>query len=183
MSNNIIIRNSMKNFSIDEHENFYQIVMDRLRMPKSPLEHAKEVFETEPDTGKMHIDNYMYIINDYFVPFMLVLYAYSADELVGGCVISYRSFNDVTLTDLVVKESHEGKGIGKSLLGYAEVAVRRLNKDSIFLEVRKDIPAEDMYIKSGYVEEAFYPSGMKQDDIYCDITDMHPDSILMSIEL
>ncbi len=89
-------------------------------------------------------------------------YLIEDDETVGF-YIGEHVVGEVTLMDICVAPSLQGKGYGKQLLTHFLTETKALAATKVFLEVRaKNISAQMMYINQGFTETnrrtGYYPS-------------------------
>lgn len=84
------------------------------------------------------------------------------NESVGFYVADHVA-GEVTLMDICVHPDQQGKGLGKSLLLQCLANAKKMEADTVWLEVRaKNISAQMLYINHGFVETGrrtgYYPS-------------------------
>jgi ribosomal-protein-alanine N-acetyltransferase len=98
-------------------------------------------------------------------------FAYSLDQdnQPLGYYIGMTVLDEVTLMDLVVSATHQGKGLGKSLLQHFMEQCNQNNIQQIWLEVREsNAAAINLYDNAGFilVEQRvnYYPSAKGKED-------------------
>jgi len=98
-------------------------------------------------------------------------FAYSLDQDCQplGYYIGMTVLDEVTLMDIVVGASHQGKGLGKSLLQHFMDQCNQNNIQQIWLEVREsNAAAINLYDNAGFilVEQRvnYYPSATGKED-------------------
>jgi predicted GNAT family N-acyltransferase len=77
--------------------------------------------------------------------------AFENDELIGCCVLTPRDNAVIQLRQMAVRTDHRGKGIGPSIIEFAETVAKE-NQFSVLMMHARD-PVIDFYKKCGYTVE------------------------------
>jgi ribosomal protein S18 acetylase RimI-like enzyme len=81
-----------------------------------------------------------------------VTVAEDGGEIVG-LVVTGRTDDGFAIDNVAVHPSHQGKGIGRALLEFAETEARRAGFDSIYLYTHEQMTENQaLYARRGYVE-------------------------------
>ena len=98
-------------------------------------------------------------------------FAYSLDQDSQplGYYIAMKVLDEVTLMDIVVSKSHQGKGLGKLLLQHLLEQCNQDNIQQIWLEVREsNFIAINLYDNAGFIlveqRANYYPSAKGKED-------------------
>lgn len=75
--------------------------------------------------------------------------ALSGDETIGCCVLTARNMHQVQLRQMAVHENWQGKGVGRSLVEFAEKCARERGFIQLIMHARQS--AIGFYEKMGYV--------------------------------
>jgi len=96
---------------------------------------------TIDEVRKMDNDRYMYIVE-------------VDNQLIGYCSLTQLIVKKEFVFGMVIDKKHRGKGYGKQLLKLIEDEAKRMGCETLKLKVNvKNIPAINLYIKSGFEEK------------------------------
>ncbi|OOZ41415.1 ribosomal-protein-alanine N-acetyltransferase [Solemya pervernicosa gill symbiont] len=91
-----------------------------------------------------------------------------AGEILGFAIFSFAA-GEAHLLNLCVKPEHQGEGLGRKIINHMLTVVRRLDVDTILLEVREsNAAAIHLYDSLGFNEigqrRNYYPAGDGKED-------------------
>lgn len=86
--------------------------------------------------------------------------AWNEDELAGCCVLTHRDDDTIQLRQMAVAPGLQGKGIGRSIIGFAEKLARDHGYQTLMLHARD--PVIGFYRQCGYTISGpqFFEVGM-----------------------
>jgi N-acetylglutamate synthase-like GNAT family acetyltransferase len=81
-------------------------------------------------------------------------------EIIGCCVLTKKDENTIQLRQMAVRNDQQGKGIGASIVQFAEVISKKLGYSTIIMHARD--PVIEFYKKCGYsiAGEQFFEVGI-----------------------
>jgi predicted GNAT family N-acyltransferase len=117
--------------TIDHNSSEYQqVVQLRYELLRKPLGLVFTMEELAQENNNIHIA------------------AYEEEDLLGTCMLTPVANNEVQLRQMAVKSGLQGKGIGRTIIQFAENIARDNGFTSMQLNARKNVI--DFYKKNGY---------------------------------
>jgi predicted GNAT family N-acyltransferase len=109
---------------------YFDVVALRYELLRKPLGLGFTDDELADENGNIHIA------------------AYEDDELLGTCMLTPDEPGAVKLRQMAVKSGLQGKGIGRSIIRFAENISRDQGYQTLHMSARKNVV--DFYKKNGY---------------------------------
>ena len=86
--------------------------------------------------------------------------AFKNHELIGCCVLTKKDESAIQLRQMAVRKDQQGKGLGASIVGFAEATAKNLGYTVLMMHARD--PVIEFYKKCGYkiAGEQFFEVGI-----------------------